>query len=343
MTLKTGLESEKDMSTPESIENFETTTSRLEDSTPSNTNDMTKSGQNNFFNLRSLISKLTQPSLSTVDFVLLVLVEVCLAAFTQDTCDRLPTALRAPQLGTAWVIPQPGIYVVADGRLTRKPRQLHDYKIELLAALPFAQYHIATFFMAWTQDDLQSLELLLESKLRDKRSSPIEMDQEQSRRHHTKKNKLEQGRVPVLEPSLCNALREPTRQVEPESWKWGVTLLIYVFAFCLMYFSPKKESTAAPIAENTQAMITEYHIQVKQPGNYTMAVPSIWSVASTSVVTETVTTTTTQEITKTVTATTTEKPTATVTVCHWNESQKDACKDYIIRRLAVERGYRIYE
>lgn len=135
MTLKTELESEKDMSTPESIENFETTTSRLEDSTPSNTNDTTKSGQNNFFNLRSLISKLTQPSLSTFDFVLLVLVGVCLAAFTQDTCDRcrkqgqaeslsstscpVPTALRAPQLGTAWVIPQPGIYVVADGRLTR--------------------------------------------------------------------------------------------------------------------------------------------------------------------------------------------------------------------------------
>ncbi|KAH0027269.1 hypothetical protein KCU78_g4021, partial [Aureobasidium melanogenum] len=197
--------------------------------------------------------------------------------------------------------------------------------------------------MAWTQDELHSLEQLLESKLRDKRTSSIEMDQKQEKQHSSKPTQFEQRRFPVLEPSLYNALREPPREVEFTTWKWGFTLLVYVFAFCLMYFSPKKVSAAAPIAEEISATINEYYIQVKQPGNYTVSVPSIWSVASTSVVTETVTTTATHEIIKTVTATTTERPTATVTVCHWKESQEDACKDYIIRRLAVERGYDIRE
>ncbi|KAH0151961.1 hypothetical protein KCU67_g10030, partial [Aureobasidium melanogenum] len=100
--------------------------------------------------------------------------------------------------------------------------------------------------MVWTQDDLQSLELLLESKLRDKRT-----------------------------PSLYNALREPERQAEPQTCKWGVTLLIYISAFCLMYFSPRKVSAAAPVAEKPPTMITEYRIEVNLPGNYTMSVPSI--------------------------------------------------------------------
>ncbi|KAH0281093.1 hypothetical protein KCU91_g517, partial [Aureobasidium melanogenum] len=193
--------------------------------------------------------------------------------------------------------------------------------------------------MAWTQDDLQSLELLLEAKLRDKSTSSIGMSQKQEKQQSTKQEDLKQGRVPVLEPNLYNALRETPREVELESWKWSVTLLIYVFAFCLMHFSPQKVSTAAPIAEETPAIITEYRIRVDQPGNYTLSVPRIWSLASTSVVTKTVTATTTHEITKTVTSTSTERPTATATACHWNEAEEDA----IIRRLAVERGYQIYE
>ncbi|KAG9562064.1 hypothetical protein KCU71_g3339, partial [Aureobasidium melanogenum] len=193
--------------------------------------------------------------------------------------------------------------------------------------------------MAWTQDDLQSLELLLEAKLRDKSTSVIKMDQKQEKQHSTKQEDLKQGRVPVLEPNLYNALRETPREVELETWKWSVTLLIYVFAFCLMHFSPKKVSTAAPIAEETPAIITEYRIRVDQPGNYILSVPRIWSLASTSVVTETVTATTTHEITKTVKSISTERPTATATVCHWNQAEEDA----MIRRLAIERGYQIYE
>ncbi|KAG9526522.1 hypothetical protein KCU93_g5575, partial [Aureobasidium melanogenum] len=172
--------------------------------------------------------------------------------------------------------------------------------------------------MAWTQDELHSLEQLLKSKLRDKSTRPNEMDQAQKGRHSTKQEELEQGRVPVLEPSLYNALREPERQAEPQTCKWGVTLLIYVFAFCLMYFPPRKVSAAAPIARKPPAMITEYRIEVNQPGNYTMSVPSMWSVASTpvastSMATKTITVTVTEKITKTVTATATERTTAVAT------------------------------
>lgn len=63
--------------------------------------------------------------------------------------------------------------------------------------------------MAWTEDELHSLERLLETRLRDKRTSPIEMNQAQEKRHSTEQEEQhftqpgepEQGSVPVQEQS----------------------------------------------------------------------------------------------------------------------------------------------
>lgn len=96
--------------------------------------------------------------------------------------------------------------------------------------------------MAWTQDELHSLEQLLESRLRDKRTSPIEMDQEQEQRHPTEQEEEhpavqeepEQRRASVHEPGLMDPQRNFIREVEPGTWQWIFTLLTYLLAFSLM-------------------------------------------------------------------------------------------------------------
>ncbi|KAH0361205.1 hypothetical protein KCU65_g8915, partial [Aureobasidium melanogenum] len=170
--------------------------------------------------------------------------------------------------------------------------------------------------MAWTQDDLQSLEELLESRLRDQRTSPIEMNQEQEQRHPTEQEEQqptqqeepEQGRAPVQQAGLMNPQRDFIREVEPGTWKWIFTLLTYILAFSLIYCSPGQ---APSIAEKPSAMIRDNHItiQVINPVNCTVSVPSTWPVASTPVAS-------TSTATETVTATTTEKIRATVTEAH---------------------------
>ncbi|KAH0151962.1 hypothetical protein KCU67_g10031, partial [Aureobasidium melanogenum] len=122
MTLKTECLTDEEMSILEmlgKLGKLNTTPSNPEDSTPSDTINIAQPGQNNFFNIRRLWSKLTQPSLSTVDFILFLFVLMFLTLFPQDVCDRSPTLIEAPGQGTAWAIPQPGMYAMVNHRLTK--------------------------------------------------------------------------------------------------------------------------------------------------------------------------------------------------------------------------------
>jgi hypothetical protein len=138
MTLKTECLTDEEMSILEmlgKLGKLNTTASNPEDSTPSDTSHITKSGQNNFFDIRRLWSKLTQPSLSTVDLLLSMFVVMLLTLFTQDVCNRckkqgqakslsstscpVPSLIEAPGQGTAWAIPQPGMYAMVNHRLTK--------------------------------------------------------------------------------------------------------------------------------------------------------------------------------------------------------------------------------
>lgn len=235
---------------------------------------------------------------------------------------------------------------------TRRLINFTSFESQLFQALPSSQHHLATGIMAWTQDDLQSLEQLLESKLKDEKPSSTKMHQSQGKQHPTKQEELQQGRSGNREPGLINPPHDTTRSNPTETSKWVCTLLVYILGFCVMYQFPKKESTTPSLPEQQPAFITEFHIRVDQPGNYTVSVPKMWSMASTSVVTETVTTTATEEIT--VTATVTEvriPPSVTDYHVHVNQGcmstmidnrlwsgcpEKDENVEGLIRRLMDE-------
>lgn len=145
MTLKTDLQAEEETLILEllgKLGRHNTTTSKSEDNAPSHTSDILGSrhtGHNTFSKIRRFYLELTEPSISAMEIVSLIVIGVFFFLMSREmdrrTCDdcwkqreahalasiscSAPTLVEAPGQGTAWAIPQPGMYAMVNRRLTK--------------------------------------------------------------------------------------------------------------------------------------------------------------------------------------------------------------------------------
>lgn len=126
--------------------------------------------------------------------------------------------------------------------------------------------------MAWTQDDLQSLEQLLDFKLKDKSTRPIEMNQPERKQQPAKQDEPEQGWIGRISGQLeifGNWLNSP----EMEDWVGFTFLLVQTLAAYFMVsvlvdnsvstttsIEPEKlqQSSPSTISKSTSLEITQW-------------------------------------------------------------------------------------
>lgn len=142
MTLKIDPKAEEETLRLELLEKLgrlNTTTSQPQEISPSHTTDILGSRQNIFFKIRLWYYKLIQPSISAMEIISLAFVcvfffligremdrQTCntcwkrgqAEALTSTSCSA-PVLVEAPAQGTAWAIPQPGMYAMVNRRLTK--------------------------------------------------------------------------------------------------------------------------------------------------------------------------------------------------------------------------------